>query len=55
MSKYLPTILLIISAVAGAFSGQIQHVVSAHPALFTSVASVLSVVLHWLPSPSNGA
>ena len=52
MSKYLPTIVLILTAIGGALSPEIQKVVGAHPTLFTSLASIVGVVLHWLPSPA---
>ena len=52
MSKYMPTILLVLTALGSVFTPQIQHVVSAHPSIFGALASVIAVVLHWLPSPS---
>lgn len=52
MSKYMPTILLILTGLGSAFAPQIQHLISAHSAVFGAVASVLGVILHWLPSPS---
>ena len=51
----LPTIVLILTAVGTALAPQIQHVVSAHPDLFTSLAAIVGVVLHWLPSPNTPA
>jgi hypothetical protein len=48
----LPTIVLILSAVGAAIAPQIQHVVSAHPTLFTSISAIVGVVLHWLPAPT---
>ena len=50
--SFLPTIVLVLTAVGSALAPQIQHVVSAHPTLFTSLASIVGVVLHWLPSPA---
>ena len=51
----LPTIVLVLTAVGSALAPQIQHVVSAHPTLFTAIASIVGVVLHWLPAPTTGA
>ena len=48
----LPTIVLILTAIGGALAPQIQHAVSAHPTIFTSIASIVGVVLHWLPAPT---
>ena len=50
----LPTIVLILTAVGGALAPQIQALVSAHPTVFTSLAAIVGVVLHWLPSPNAG-
>jgi hypothetical protein len=51
----LPTIVLILTAVGTALAPQIQAVVSAHPTLFTAIASIVGVVLHWLPTPTTPA
>jgi hypothetical protein len=48
----LPTLVLILTAVGGVLAPQIQHAVSAHPTLFTSVATIVAALLHWLPSPT---
>lgn len=48
----LPTIVLILTAVGGALAPQIQALVAGHPTLFTSLAAIVGVVLHWLPSPT---
>ena len=52
MSKYLPTIVLVLTALGSVLAPQIQHAVSAHPSLFGALASIVGVLLHWLPSPS---
>ena len=51
--KYVPTILLILSGLGSAFAPQIQHAVAAHAGVFGVIASVLGVVLHWLPAPTT--
>jgi hypothetical protein len=53
MTKYLPTLVLILTALGSALAPSIQHVVGAHPALFGALSSILGVVLHWLPSPAG--
>lgn len=53
--KYMPTVLLILTTLGSVFTPQIQHAVSAHPSIFGVLASVLGIVLHWLPAPSTPA
>lgn len=53
MTKYLPTILLVISGVLGAFDHQIQGFVAAHGGVFSVVATFVALVAHYLPSPAQ--
>jgi hypothetical protein len=48
----LPTIVLVLTAVGTALAPHIQAVVAAHPTIFTAIASIVGVVLHWLPAPT---
>ena len=50
--KYLATILPILVAVAALLTPFIAPVVAAHPVIATLLAAVVSVVNHWLPSPT---
>ena len=50
--KYLASILPILVAVAALLTPFIAPVVAAHPVFATVLAAVVSVVNHWLPSPS---
>lgn len=51
MSKYLPTVLMVITALGSLLAAPIQHVVAGHPAVAGFLASLTGILLHWLPSP----
>lgn len=53
--QYLPSILGAVGAVASLFSGEIQTVIAAHPAVAGVIAGVYSILTHFLPSPSASA
>lgn len=51
MSKYLPTIIAIVTAAAVAATPAIQTVLAAHPTVSVIVAALYAILTHWLPSP----
>ena len=53
LKKYLPSIVSVAGLVATMFSGQIQGVIAAHPVLDSVGASILGIVAHFWPSPSQ--
>ena len=53
MSRYLPTIIAALSAVAVAVTPAVQAALAHHPAVSTIVAAVYAIVAHWLPSPAQ--
>jgi hypothetical protein len=49
--KYLPTIIAVITAVAGILAPQLQALIAHHPGASTLLLSVYAVLTHLLPSP----
>lgn len=55
MSKWIQTLLPIISLIAVAVSPVVQSYIVAHPAIAVAVASVQQIIAHWSPSPVTPA
>ncbi len=51
MTKWLPTIVSVTSAVLVALADPIQHGIAAHPTVAAVGAAILGIVSHFWPSP----
>ena len=51
MTKYLPTVIAIVTAAAVAAAPSIQGLLANHPTASTIVAAIYAIVAHFLPSP----
>lgn len=49
--NWLMSLLALLGAAAGIFQPQLQHVISAHPAIASAVGGIVTVIAHLLPSP----
>lgn len=53
--NWLMSIISLATAAATIFAPQLQHLVSAHPAIFAGIAGAVATVNHILPSPTGAA
>jgi hypothetical protein len=53
MSKYLPTILPVVTTAAIAVAPQVQAGLGRHPIISAVVAAAYAILAHWLPSPAR--
>lgn len=53
--KYVPTILAVLAAVVGIVAPSVQQLVAAHPTVALVVASLYSILSHFMPSPVSSS
>jgi len=53
MKKYLPTILPILVMIGTALAPAAQSFISSHPTTSLLVATLATIINHWLPSPTQ--
>ena len=51
LTSYLPSIVSALIAVLSIFSSDIQALITAHPAIATSLGALYAILAHLLPSP----
>lgn len=51
LTSYLPSIVSALIAVLSIFSADIQGLITAHPAIATSLGALYAILSHLLPSP----
>lgn len=54
LSSYLPTLLLLLTALANAATPAIAMFWAAHSTAAAIIAPLAVIVAHWLPSPTGG-
>jgi hypothetical protein len=56
LANYLPSLVAALIAVLSIFSGQVQSLIVAHPAIGASLAALYAILTHVLPgSPLPGS
>jgi hypothetical protein len=51
LTSYLPSIVSALIAVLSIFSADIQGLITSHPAIAASLASLYAILSHLMPSP----
>jgi len=51
MTKYLASIVAVVTAVLAVFEPNVQAFITGHPAVAAVIASVGGIIAHLLPSP----